>query len=122
MDQDPTSKHCSFCGETGSYDPPLCGGLGAFICGDCIDDNARGLADFQATGIVEPKPWADMSETHLLSRLWLIAGTVTQAEDFLRDWVHMIRGRGVSWTEIGKALGISAQAARARFGSAPARA
>ncbi|MEP9363250.1 ClpX C4-type zinc finger protein [Nocardioides sp. CN2-186] len=114
MDQDPTKKHCSFCGAQGSYDPPLFGGLGGFICGDCVVDfaamveSARGRAH-------ESLPWDSMSDPQLLGQLWLIAKTAMQAQDFLTEWVQLLRSRGTSWTEIGQALGISRQRAMARF-------
>ena len=117
MDQDTAAKHCSFCGAQGDDEIGLCGGLGAFICGTCVDQIADGLAERRTTGVEPPLPWESMSETHLLSRLWLIDRTVLQAEEFLAEWARMIHARGGTWREIGKALAIPARDARARFGT-----
>jgi hypothetical protein len=122
MDQDTTKKHCSFCGTTGDETTGLWGGLGAFICGDCIELFAGGLARRQETGEEPPQPWESLSDTHLLSRMWLIERTAMQAEEFLAEWAQMTRARGVSWAEIGKALAIPARVARARFSAAGSRA
>jgi hypothetical protein len=51
----------------------------------------------------------------MLSKLPLIAATSDQVDDFLRDWVRLIRSRKVSWAEIGKVMGISRQAAWEQF-------
>jgi hypothetical protein len=118
MNLDSSKKHCSFCGEPGSADPPLVGGLGAFICGVCVDDFAAGLAVDRPASIEREPAWDSMTDTDILSKLWLIAGTAFQAEDFLLEWVHLARSRNVSWIEIGKALGISRWEAQERFAPA----
>ena len=40
---------------------------------------------------------------------------VTQADAAVHDYVGVLRGRGISWTRIGEALGVSKQAAWERF-------
>jgi hypothetical protein len=40
---------------------------------------------------------------------------VSQVDAALHDHVGMLRARGVSWTRIGEALGVSKQAAWERF-------
>jgi hypothetical protein len=40
---------------------------------------------------------------------------VSQVDDALHDQVGMLRARGVSWTRVGEALGVSKQAAWERF-------
>lgn len=42
-----------------------------------------------------------------------------QVEQRLRALVHMARGQGRSWAEIGRALGVSKQTAWERYASAP---
>jgi hypothetical protein len=56
-----------------------------------------------------------MSDTEMLSRLPLVAGTAAQVDRYLRLWVGRIRQRHLSYAEIGKALGVSRQAAWERF-------
>jgi hypothetical protein len=41
------------------------------------------------------------------------------AKETLHHWVEAARRAGMSWTEVGRLLGISKQAAQQRFGSAP---
>jgi len=115
MDLDPTRKFCSFCGNPGDVDPPLVGGLGAFICGDCVDHFAASLAARRLGGVPTPPPWESMSDAELLGQLWSIAQTGFQVEDFLTEWVEMARTRKVSWAEIANALGIPRQEAQRRF-------
>jgi hypothetical protein len=38
-----------------------------------------------------------------------------QADAAVHDYVDVLRGRGISWTRIGEALGVSKQAAWERF-------
>ena len=56
-----------------------------------------------------------MSDADLLSKLPLIEATSQQVDDFLRDWVKLVRARNISWAEIGKVMGITRQAAWERF-------
>jgi hypothetical protein len=115
VDRDPSKKHCSFCGEQGRSGEPLVGGLGAFMCGTCLDHH-KGVVDaFRSTGRTDPPPWDTMSDPDILGKLDLIRQTGAQVDDFLVEWVQLARSRKLSWAEIGKALGISRQAAWERF-------
>lgn len=119
MDLDTTKKHCSFCGEDGRLDTPLVGGRGAFICATCVEDFAAFLAADRRDGVGDrPPPWETMSDLAVLDQLWQIAETGHQADEFLAEWVDLARSRRISWTEIGKALGISRVDAQQRFGAA----
>jgi hypothetical protein len=118
MDADSAKKCCSFCGERGLEDLPLVGGLGAFMCGDCLDYYSGVVAEFRRTGKGGPPPWETMSDADLLGKLALIVQTGDQVDRFLVEWVQLARSRGLSWAEIGKALGVSRQAAWERFSRA----
>lgn len=111
-------KTCSFCGAPGGpgTDAPLIGGLGAQICAGCIDefhlivhDDER-VAD--ARGIL---PWERMTDPELLATLPRILASAEQNHAFAQEWVDMLRGRRISWAEIGRVLGVSRQAAWERF-------
>jgi hypothetical protein len=115
MDVDSAKKCCSFCGEQGRTGEPLVGGLGAFMCGDCLDYYAATVAEFRRTGTEAPPPWETMSDVDILGKLALIVQTGAQVDRFLVEWVHLARSRKLSWAEIGKALGVSRQAAWERF-------
>ena len=115
MDAGFTRQTCSFCGEPGRDGGEMAGGLGAFICGSCLDHYGRVLADFRRSGREEPPPWQAMSDADLLAKLPLIARTGAQVDRFLVEWVRLVRERGLSWAQVGGALGISRQAAWERF-------
>lgn len=118
MDREASRKRCSFCGEQGSKDGrPLAGGLGAFICRSCaayhhgvMSDDARRNENHETA-----PPWERMSNTELLGTIPLISQTAAQVDEFLVEWVELTRSRGISWAEIGKAMGVSRQAAWERF-------
>lgn len=115
MEADSEQQTCSFCGRPGRRDQPMVGGLGAFICGECVDVCADRVAEFRSTGEDGSPPWLTLSDAEMLAKLPLIAQTGVQVDRFLADWVGLVRDRGLSWAEIGKALGISRQAAWERF-------
>lgn len=111
-------KICSFCGTAGGpgTDVPLIGGLGAQVCVSCIDhfhalqhDEERKAA---ARGTM---PWDRMSDAEVLATLPQILASAEQNAAFAQEWVDLLRGRNVSWAEIGRVLGVSRQAAWERF-------
>ena len=115
MDYDLGTWMCSFCGEQGSSERPLVGGLGALICGPCVDRfHALASPAAAAPESTEP-PWEAMSNTELLGQLPRILRTADQVDRFATEWVSLIRDRGESWTAIGQALGVTRQAAWERF-------
>lgn len=126
MNIDPAAKTCSFCGVQGTADMLFAGGLGAMMCNDCVtffhdkfssDEGRRSIS----LGARPQLPWDEMSDTEILAKLPMIAATATQVGSFLGDWVHLAHERGLSWTEIGQALGVSRQAAWERFARGRAR-
>jgi hypothetical protein len=113
-----SGRTCSFCGEPGQREGEMAGGLGAFICGSCLDRFAGAAAEHRRSGRQDPPAWDGMSDADLLGRLPLIAQTGAQVDRYLVDWVRLLRGRGLSWAQVGGALGISRQAAWERFARA----
>src|SRR6476646_6542460 len=116
MNLDAAAWSCSFCGKRGTDDTRFAGGLGALMCTDCLE---RFTAAFAAPENANSKVigWSedDMTDADMLARLPLIAATATQVDRYLRAWVARIRERHISYAEIGKALGVSRQAAWERF-------
>ena len=116
MNFESTTWSCSFCGRNGADDTKYAGGLGALMCTDCLDSFC---AAFAAPENADAKVlgWSDedMSDADMLARLPLIAATAGQVDRYLREWVGLIRQRHISYAEIGKALGVSRQAAWERF-------
>jgi hypothetical protein len=116
MNTDPAAWSCSFCGRRGTDDTRFAGGLGALMCTDCLERfSAAFAAPENASQTVIG--WSDdaMSDADMLARLPLIAATAAQVDRYLRLWVGQIRERHLSYAEIGKALGVSRQAAWERF-------
>jgi len=107
---------CSFCGKRGSDDTRFAGGLGALMCDECLVSYSAAMAAPENAHVkiigwsAEAMPDADM-----LARLPLIAESARQVDRYLRLWVGRIRERHISYAEIGKALGVSRQAAWERF-------
>lgn len=120
MDIDPATKSCSFCGVQGTAETLFAGGLGAMMCADCVSFFHAKFSSEEGRQSISLRsrpqlPWDEMSDTEILAKLPMIAATATQVGSFLGDWVRLARGRGLSWTEIGQALGVSRQAAWERF-------
>ena len=59
--------------------------------------------------------WNERSDDDLLADLALVQAAVSQADAAVHDYVDVLRGRGISWTRIAEALGVSKQAAWERF-------
>ena len=116
MNFEPTAWSCSFCGRSGTAESRYAGGLGALMCTDCL---ARYSAELAAPENASQKVigWSDedLSNIAMLARLPLVSGTAAQVDRHLRAWVGLIRERHISYAEIGKALGVSRQAAWERF-------
>jgi hypothetical protein len=116
MKLDAAAWSCSFCGKRGTDDTRFAGGLGALICTDCLEMFTAAFAAPENAN-VRIIGWSDedLTDADMLARLPLIAATAGQVDRYLRAWVARIRERHISYAEIGKALGVSRQAAWERF-------
>ena len=111
-------KICSFCGTPGGpgTDVLLIGGLGAQVCAACVDDFHATIHDEELLASMRgTSPWETMSDAEVLATLPRILASAEQNASFAQEWVDLLRGRGVSWAEIGRVLGVSRQAAWERF-------
>ena len=115
MDFSPVGKICSFCGLVGTSETRFAGGLGAMMCVDCLNVYHAIFSSDEALASISRPPWDEMTDTDLLSKLPLIAASAEQVNNFMGDWIGLIRERNLSWAAIGKAMGISRQAAWERF-------
>lgn len=108
---------CSFCGTPGGpgTDLLLLGGLGAQVCATCIDDFHSIVHDRDKVAEAKVFPWDTMTDAEVLATLPLILASAEQNAAFAREWVDLLRERGISWAEIGNTLGVSRQAAWERF-------
>jgi hypothetical protein len=105
------SLRCSFCRKRDSEVEKLLGGPKVFICDACV-----GVCN----KILEATPqkfagWEVMTDAQLLGSLAPASASLEGVRSVLQAQVDTLRKREVSWAEIGKALGISRQAAWERF-------
>ena len=102
---------CSFCGKTEKEVARLIGGPNVHICDACVGTCNK---------ILEATPpafagWDKMSDEELLAGLKTAEATVEATRAVLQAIIDELRRRSVSWEAIGKALGVSRQAAWERF-------
>ena len=104
--------YCSFCRRDENGVEKLLGGPGVCICDACVGACNR---------ILDGKPslpfpgWQSLPTAALLASLPASSAAVEATGEVLHEHVDLLRKRGVSWAEIGDALGISRQAAWERF-------
>jgi ClpX C4-type zinc finger len=107
---------CTFCVKPPAAVETMVAGPGVFICNECVALCVE-LIEAKPTS-TEPKvpSWKErLSEDELLSTLPRMAAASRQVERQLADWVLEARSRGVTWTRIGAALGMTRQSAWERF-------
>jgi hypothetical protein len=107
---------CSFCLKPRSAVTTVVLGPGACICNECVDLCVQIIAEKPKMGA---KPGAvleqQLSDEDLLTHLPKVAAASGQVERHLTDCVRQARGRGITWTRIGEALGMTRQSAWERF-------
>ena len=103
---------CSFCKKAETQVSRLIGGAaGGYICEDCV-----GVCNKNLDAAPSPfKSWNDLTEEQLLASIKASEASVAALHSLIRAQVAALRKREVSWTKIGKALGVSRQAAWERF-------
>jgi ATP-dependent Clp protease ATP-binding subunit ClpX len=109
---------CSFCLKSPGQVAKMVGGPGVFICNECV-----GLCNDILALEGEPKPNEDavaswqqrLSDEELLGHLPKIQAAAAQVQQHLTAWVRQARERGITWTRIGEALGMTRQSAWERF-------
>lgn len=108
---------CSFCLKSRAAVTTLIQGPGACICNECVDLSVQIIAE-------KPKMRAEpgaakleyqLSDQDLLNYLPKVAAASGQVERHLTDCVRQSRSRGITWTRIGEALGMTRQSAWERF-------
>jgi hypothetical protein len=104
---------CSFCGEDAVSVKVLIAGPTASICNECVAECNKCLDGEPMSA--QPAAWDQYSDERLLGLLVHSAQAAESAGEFLNLHVDALRKRNVQWAVIGKALGISRQAAWERF-------
>jgi ClpX C4-type zinc finger len=106
---------CSFCLKPAPEVAKLVAGPGVFICNECVD-LCQEIIGQNPDPVPDPAAWErDMSDEDLLTHLPRVAAAGAQVEQQLTRWVRMARSRGITWTRIGAALGMTRQSAWERF-------
>src|SRR5215208_3261311 len=113
-----SEMRCSFCGRLHTEVSKLVAGPGVYICDGCVNLSVDVIAQATQAERLSLPDWAAMSDDQLLQRIPFIAGSAANIEAELRDRVHELRERGVSWARIGAALGMTRQSAWERFSPA----
>ena len=109
---------CSFCGKLHTEVAKLVAGPGVYICDGCVNLCIDVIAESTHAEPPSLPEWATLSDEELLQRIPFIAESAANIDAGLRDRVHELRGRGVSWARIGAALGMTRQSAWERFSAA----
>ena len=107
---------CSFCGKSNTEVEKLVAGPGVQICNECIDLSRAIIDEYRDKPSELRMPiWEAWSDQQMLDRIPRMAVVAQQVETDLRSWVRELRRRGVTWSKIGVALGITRQSAWERF-------
>lgn len=107
--------HCSFCGRPAAEVSKLIAGPGVYICDDCVAKCNQILAGDTVSASPRLPEWDRMTSEEILLRLPRIGAVSAQVDASLRRLVTELHGRGVSWAQVGAALGITKQSAWERF-------
>ena len=107
---------CSFCGKPNTEVDKLLAGPGVHICNECVSTADAIIEEYRGKPHELRFPvWESMSDAQMLDHVPRIATVARQIETDLRSWVQELRRRGVTWSRIGEALGITRQSAWERF-------
>jgi ClpX C4-type zinc finger len=104
---------CSFCGKDSASVRALIAGPSVFICNECVAICNKCLGGEEVPA--QNASWDQHTDEHLLNMLARSSAIAEAGNEFLRMHVDTLRKRGVQWAVIGKALGVSRQAAWERF-------
>jgi hypothetical protein len=102
---------CSFCSRSKSEVQKLIAGPKVHICDACVGVCNRILqATPEGSG-----DWSKLTDEELLAALKPAEASLDAVRSVLQAQIDTLRNRGISWSEIGNALGVSRQAAWERF-------
>ena len=102
---------CSFCSRSESEVQKLIAGPKVHICDACV-----GVCNtiLEATPVAAGD-WTRMTDEQLLAALKPAEASLDAVRSVLQAQIDALRKRGISWSQIGDALGVSRQAAWERF-------
>lgn len=117
MTKSTSELRCTFCGKPHTEVAKLIAGPGIYICNGCVG-LCQAILERERDNPTKPPSlpeWATLTDDELLQRIPFIAASAANIEAGLRDRVHELRDRGISWARIGAALGMTRQSAWERF-------
>ncbi len=105
---------CSFCGKAGVLVDRMIAGPGVYICNECVGLCNQLLAreSVDAFDALE-----DKDDDALLASMARLDDSRRQVAEAVDAHARLLRARGVPWSRLGEALGISRQSAHQRFSS-----
>ena len=111
---------CSFCLKSPGQVNKMVAGPGVFICNECIglcnDILAQEGAKKSESTDYSVATWQQrLSDEQMLATMPKIQAAAAQIQQHLTAWVRQARERGITWTRIGEALGMTRQSAWERF-------
>jgi len=106
---------CSFCLKSDREVERLIGGPGVYICDRCVEACNKILKPWRGKSVPDFAGWDSYTDSQLLQSLAPTEKTLEAVRRDLQSKVDTLRKRGVSWETVGKALGVSRQAAWERF-------
>jgi hypothetical protein len=107
--------YCSFCGFESRQVRKLISGPGVYICDQCVAKCVAILEDERAPDNPPLRDRAEYSDDELLDEIPRIAATTANVEADLRARVGELRDRGVPWSRVAAAMGVTRQSAWERF-------
>lgn len=109
---------CTFCQKPTTEVNKMVAGPGVYICNECVALCVEIIDEGSMASTELPKRarWEErLSDEELLAALPGIAATSEAVGHELATWVRSARGRGITWTRIGAAMGMTRQSAWERF-------
>jgi hypothetical protein len=106
---------CTFCVKPAADIETMVAGPGVYICNECVALCVE-LMEAKPKDMPALGPWQErLKDDELLATLPKVAAASAQVDAQLTLAVRSARDRGISWTRIGSALGMTRQSAWERF-------
>ena len=106
---------CSFCMKPTTEVATMVAGPGVYICNECVGLCVE-LIETKPTDTPALASWQErVTDDELLATLPKVAAASAQVDRQLTIAVQSARARGLTWTKIGSALGMTRQSAWERF-------
>ena len=119
----PSLRSCSFCGKPDTTVQRLVAGPSVYICDECVELSAAIIADAAGTTPEESSrrksQYYNRPAEDILAMLPALVRGADRVETELAGWITRLRDRGTDWQTIADAAGVSVEAARQRFETAP---